>query len=137
MKRTEARENAFLLLFEAAARKDDNAEEIFETAIAERELEADAYVRSVFFGVYQHLDEIDRAVDECLHGWKRSRLSLATIAITRLAGYEMFYVPDIPGRVSINEGIELSKKYDDEKAYAFVNGVLNALVVKSGKKAEK
>ena len=49
------------------------------------------------------------------------------MAIIRLAAYEIMFCEDIPPRVSINEAIELSKKYDDEKAYSFVNGVLNAL----------
>ena len=51
------------------------------------------------------------------------------MAVLRLAIYEMMFMSDIPGRVSINEAIELSKKYDDEKSYAFVNGVLNAVNV--------
>ena len=45
----------------------------------------------------------------------------------RLAVYEMMFIPDIPAKVSINEAIELSKKYDDEKAYMLVNGSLNAV----------
>jgi N utilization substance protein B len=49
------------------------------------------------------------------------------MAILRLGCYEMMYMDGIPARVSINEAIELSKKYDDEKSYAFVNGVLNAV----------
>ena len=45
----------------------------------------------------------------------------------RLAVYEMLYESEIPYSVSINEAVELSKKYDDDKSYTFVNGVLNAL----------
>ena len=60
-------------------------------------------------------------------GWKKQRLSPVTRALVRLAGYEMMFMEDVPGKVSINEAIELSKKYDDEKTYSFINGVLNAL----------
>lgn len=134
MKRKDARESAFLLLFEAAAKKDETAEEIFQKATEVRELEVDDYVRAVFFGVQEHADILEPMIEECLVGWKKSRLSLTSLAIARLAAYEMLYMEDIPARVSINEGIELSKIYDDEKAYTFVNGVLNALAEKTGKK---
>ena len=56
------------------------------------------------------------------------------MSLIRLAAYEMMFIEDIPSRVSINEAIELSKKYDEEKAYSFVNGVLNGISVElSGK----
>ncbi len=134
MKRTDARENAFLLLFEGAAKKDETPEEIFEKAVNERGLETDDYVKEVFFGVYEHMTEIDELVDSCLVGWKKNRISLTSVAIARLGAYEMKYLTDIPAKVTINEGIELSKKYDDEKTYGFVNGVLNAIADKTGKK---
>ena len=51
-----------------------------------------------------------------------------------LAVYEMMFVEDIPTKVCINEAVKLSKKYDDEKAYKFVNGVLNAVAESLGKK---
>ena len=135
MKRKEARESAFLLLFEAAAKQDETAEEIFAMATEIRELAVDDYVREVFFGVREHANVIEPMIEECLVGWKKSRVSLASLAIARLAAYEMLYMTDIPVKVSINEGIELSKTYDDEKTYLFVNGVLNALAEKTGRKS--
>ena len=134
MNRKTARENAFLLLFEGVSRGDACHEEIFALATGERELAYDAYVKDVFFGVYEHLTEIDGVVDECLVGWKKNRVSIAAMAVLRLATYEMMYLPDVPVKVSINEGIELSKRYDDEKSYIFVNGVLNAIAEKTGRK---
>ena len=134
MKRKEARESAFLLLFEAAAKADETAEEIFAKATEVRELPVDEYVRDVFFGVHEHADVIEPLIEDSLVGWKKTRVSLASLAIARLAAYEMLYRPDIPAKVSINEGIELSKQYDDEKTYMFVNGVLNAMAEKTGKK---
>lgn len=134
MKRTEARENTFLLLFEAGAKKDETPEEILEKAVEARGLQTDDYVTSVFHGVYEHTQEIDGVIEECLIGWKKARVSLASMAILRLATYEMMFMPDIPAKVSINEGIELSKKYDDDKSFVFINGVLNAVADKTGKK---
>jgi N utilization substance protein B len=133
MTRKTARENAFILLFEAECKKDETAEEIFEKAI-ERELEVDEYVKKVFFGVSENKKFIDECIDKCLLKWKKERVSIVSRAILQLACYEMSFVEDIPTKVSINEAIELSKKFDDDKAYMFVNGVANAIAEELSKK---
>ena len=127
MQRKTARENTFILLFESACKVDETAEEIFVKATEIRGLEYDDYVKEVFFGAYEQGEAIDAALEKHLLGWKKERISPVSRALLRLAGYEIMFAPDIPIRVSINEAVELSKKYDEEKAYAFVNGVLNAL----------
>lgn len=134
MNRKSARENAFLLLFEAECKLDETAEEIFEKATHDRELETDDYVKNVFFGVQANKKFIDECIDKCLIKWKKERVSLVSKSTLQLAIYELAFIPDIPTKVSINEAIELSKKYDDEKAYMFVNGVLNAAAEELGKK---
>ena len=78
-------------------------------------------------GPRKMLAAIDAAVEKHLTGWKKERISPVSRAVSRLAAYEIMFLDDIPARVSINEAIELSKKYDDERTYAFVNGVLAAL----------
>lgn len=127
MQRKTARENTFILLFESTCKVDETAEEIFAKATEIRGLEYDDYVKEVFFGAYEQGETIDAALEKHLLGWKKERVSPVSRALLKLAGYEIMFVPDIPVRVSINEAVELSKKYDEEKAYAFVNGVLNAL----------
>ncbi|MBQ8269104.1 MAG: transcription antitermination factor NusB [Clostridia bacterium] len=127
MNRKEARENAFLLLYEGVCKNDESAEEIFEKATAERELQTDAYVKDVFFGVYAKAEALEEVISKNLVGWKKERVSLVSMALLRLGAYEILFREDIPVKVSINECIELSKKYDDDKAYIFVNGVLNAI----------
>ncbi len=127
MNRKTARENAFLLLYESVSKKDEGAEEILEKAVEERGLETDDYVKDVFLGVAAHLSEIESEISENLVGWKKERVSLVSMALLRLGVYEILHREDIPVKVSINECIELSKKYDDEKSYIFVNGVLNAV----------
>ena len=127
MNRKEARENAFLLLYEGVCKNDESAEEIFEKATAERELQTDAYVKDVFFGVYAKTEALEELISKNLVGWKKERVSLVSMALLRLGAYEILFREDIPVKVSINECIELSKKYDDDKAYIFVNGVLNAI----------
>ena len=127
MQRKLARENAFMLIFESVCKKDETAEEIFDKATNLRGLEVDEYVKTVFFGAYENAEKLDEAMEKHFHGWKKERISPVSMAILRLGCYEIMFLSDIPAKVSINEGIELSKKFDDEKSYAFVNGVLNAI----------
>ncbi len=128
MQRKTARENTFILIFESVCKNDETAEEIFAGATEIRGLEYDEYVKTVFFGSFENRDIIDNAAEKYFTGWKKERLSPVTRALIRLGGYEIMFMEDIPGKVTINEAVELSKKYDDEKSYSFVNGVLNALV---------
>ena len=134
MQRKLARENAFLLIFESVCKSDEDKQEIFEKAVEVRGLEYDAYVKSVYFGVAEKLDEISALTEKHFKGWKAERISPVSRAIIRLSTYEMMCMEDIPARVSINEAIELAKKYDDEKSYSFVNGVLNAVAEELGRK---
>ncbi len=127
MQRKTARENTFILLFERVCKKDETSEEIFEKATEIRGLEYDDYVREVFFGSTLQESVIDAAIEKHLVGWKKERISPVSRAILLLAAYEIMFMPDIPEKVSINEAVELAKKYDDEKSYSFVNGVLNSL----------
>ena len=126
MNRKTARENAFILLFELSCKNDETAEEIFDKATNIRELECNDYVKQVFFGVNENIKIINECIDKCIVGWKSARLSIVSKAILRLAIYELMFIEDIPAKVSINEGIELSKKYDDDKAFMLINGALNA-----------
>ena len=134
MNRKTARENAFILLFELGCKTDETAEEIFDKATGIRELECDDYVKSVFFGVRENIKLIDETIDKCLVGWKSARLSTVSKAVLRLAVYELMFIADIPAKVSINEAIEISKKFDDEKAYMLINGALNAAADLTGAK---
>ena len=126
MQRKLARENAFILIFESICKKDECAEEIFEKATTIRGLEADEYVRNVFFGSCEQVSLIEEKMEPHLKGWKKERISPVSMAILRLGCYEMLFLPDIPTRVRINEAVEIAKKFDDEKSYSFVNGVLNS-----------
>ena len=134
MNRKTARENAFILLFEKAIKIDETYEEIFLKATEVRSLEVDEYVKKVFFGNLENEKVIDTKIDECLVGWKKERVSFVAKALLKLATYELMFMEDIPVKVSINEAIELSKKYDDDKAYVFVNGVLNKVADSIGRK---
>ena len=130
MTRQQEREETFLMLCEYGFDTDRFASEIYETARTAREVEDSAYISSVLEGVIANRMEIDELISANASGWKISRLSVVTAAILRLATFEMLYCTDIPVNVSMNEAIELAKKFDDEMARGFVNGVLNAIAKK-------
>jgi len=127
MTRTEARKAALDLLFEREFKLDEVNEEIFALSCENREVENDPYIKQVYFGVCENLENIDETINRNAKGWKVSRLSKISRSILRLCIYEMLYVDSIPSLVSINEGLELAKLYEDEKARPFINGVLNSV----------
>ena len=127
MTRREAREELLNLLFESEFRSDESEKAIYATSKENREFADDDYIDRAYFKIVENKEEIDTTIGEHAHGWKTQRLSRVSRAILRLAVYELLYEKDIPASVTINEAVELSKKYDDEKARAFINGVLNSV----------
>ncbi len=127
MKRSEAREAVFELLFETEFRQDEAREDIFSVSVDNREIDDDPYIREVYFGVETHIEEIDALINKHAKGWKTTRISRVSRSLLRLAVYEMLYCKDIPHTVSMNEAIELCKKFDEEAARPFVNGILNSI----------
>ncbi len=132
--RREAREHILGLIYETEFRAEENKEVIFETSAQEREIPKDRFIKEVYFGVCDKLQEIDALIAKHSVGWKTERMSRVSRAVLRLGVYELAFAEDIPSRVTINEAIELTKKYDDEKARAFVNGILNSVKDEVGEK---
>lgn len=77
--------------------------------------------------VRDHIDEIDDIIRDNLDRWSFDRVARTDLAILRTAVAEMMYVDSIPNGVSINEAVNLSKRFSDEKSYAFVNSVLSKI----------
>ncbi|MBR5528400.1 MAG: transcription antitermination factor NusB [Clostridia bacterium] len=88
----------------------------------------DTYISEVYFGVAEKVDELDEIIKNCSLKWKLERISRVSMSILRIAVYELLYMSDIPNEVSINEAVEMAKKYDSDDSYTFVNGVLGAVV---------
>ena len=126
--RRSAREQAFIRLFEMCFCQDDfSIDLVKENALDSRDVEFCDYAEKVALGVNEHKDELDEIIDAHLKkGWKINRLSKVTLAVLRLAIYEMKYEEDVPFSVSINEAVELSKKFSIDES-GFVNGVLGAI----------
>ncbi len=83
--------------------------------------------------VRDHIGDIDQLIKDNLDKWNFDRLGRTDLAILRTSVAEMLYCEDIPRSVSINEAVELAKKYGDERSYAFINSVLSKIDKSLGK----
>lgn len=130
LKRREEREILFTMLFEALFHPERDPRELFDAILenADRDdLAQSTYLREGFLGVCTHREQIMASIAASAKGWRPERLSKVSLALLQLAVYEMTFVPDLAKEVAINEAVELSKKYDDDKAPAFINGVLRGV----------
>lgn len=132
--RREARELTLGLIYEADFRPDEDKAEIYACSTEDREIPKNSYIKKVYFGVWDNIADIDAKIAQYSVGWKTERMSSVARAVLRLAVYEMLYMDDVPSKVSLNEAIELTKKYDEDRARAFVNGILNAVKNEVGEK---
>ncbi len=130
MTRKMAREEAFILIFEKIFSHQDNGE-ILELAAEVRDLKPNDYILTVFSGVTEKEEQLDAIISENTVGWKIDRISKTALAVLRLAIYEIKFMDDIPVSVSINEAVEICKKYAPETDASFVNGLLSSVVKKS------
>ncbi|AYD40592.1 transcription antitermination factor NusB [Clostridium fermenticellae] len=87
-----------------------------------------SYVTRVLKGIQEKKGELDDGIEKCLIKWKINRISRVDLAILRICTYEFLYEDNIPKNVSINEAIELAKKYSGDKSAAFVNGILGKMI---------
>ena len=125
MRRSEAREHLMQMLFEMEVQGDysQEARERFEANFLESSGQREYMDR--MFGVFtDHLEEIDRTLEESSDRWKLSRLAKVDLAILRVAAAELLFMDDIPDSASINEAIELAKKFGGDDSGRFINGVL-------------
>lgn len=125
MGRRASREVAMKLLYQLELQKDDREDQI-KTCLEENLLsEIDAnYFLDIIEGVNTNTLYINKIITRNSKGWKIDRLSKVDLSILRLGIYEMSFREDIPYSVSINEAVELAKKYSGDEAGAFINGVL-------------
>lgn len=85
------------------------------------------YIRRVLNGIEENTLEIEKRINEKLKNWTLDRIAKINLVILKLAVYEILFEEDIPKAVSINEAVELTKKYSDLKSVSFVNGVLDKI----------
>ncbi|MDO4608472.1 MAG: transcription antitermination factor NusB [Clostridia bacterium] len=126
MTRKQAREEAFILVFEKGF-NDDSLADILSLAKEVRDIETDDYINRVFFGVFENIEKIDGIISKNAVGWSINRISKTALAILRLAIYEIEFFDEIPISVSINEAVELAKKYATKEDASFINGILSTV----------
>lgn len=90
-----------------------------------------AFIESEYYGVLEHLEEIDALIESTTEKWTISRIAKVDLSLLRLAIYELKYT-DIPKKVVVNEAIEIAKVYSTEKAPQFINGILGSVIEKIG-----
>lgn len=126
MGRRASREIAMKLLYQLEIQKDDREDQIRmvleENSITGKDK---SYVTGVIEGVQRNLAFIDNTIEMHSKGWKIGRISKVDLSIMRLGIYEIWFMDDIPYSVSVNEAVELAKKYSNEDAGSFVNGILS------------
>lgn len=120
--RSDARERALYLLYEAQAKK------VAPAATLELQvIEPDALTQLLVRGVDDHLDALDAMIAERAEGWTLQRMPVLDLNIMRLAAFELLHRPDVPTAVVLNEAVELAKRYSTDDSGRFVNGVLAAI----------
>ena len=91
--------------------------------------EADSeYLQARTANIMEKIPEIDEKLNQAAAGWKTKRMGKVELTILRLALYEMIYDDAIPEKVSINEAVELTRKYDEPETAKFVNGILGSFL---------
>ncbi len=123
MTRRDARQLAFELIFENSFREDP-PEEIIEAAVAARGIEPDDFAKDLFIKTIYNLSTIDDLISQNSQKWKIGRISRTALSILRMSFSEILYFDSIPIGATINEAVELAKKYGAEEDFSFVNGVL-------------
>lgn len=107
-------------------------DETIETFIEDYEMDLKTidveYIKNVVKVVTDNLGTIDDKILSSLVNWKLDRISKVNLTILRLAVGEMLFIEDVPGGAAINEAVELTKKYSDDKSSSFINGVLDKIL---------
>ncbi len=116
------------ILFQMDA-QDDCSDELRDLFLSGKTIPAQHqdYINSIFAIVKEHLSELDDKINHHSDKWATSRMPKTDLAVLRLATAEILYANDIPNAVSIDEAVELSKKYGSDSSHKFVNGVLGKI----------
>ncbi|WP_033828452.1 transcription antitermination factor NusB [Bacillus andreraoultii] len=126
MNRRASREKALQAMFQVDVGKTDKESAYLHVLGNEKD---DGFLKELFFGTLNHLNEIDQTIAEYLENWSLERLANVDRNLLRIAVYEMKYM-DVPNTVTINEAIEIAKRFGDEKSSKFINGVLSKVLNK-------
>lgn len=127
--RTRSRQRALQILFLWDTRRqpvEDALNAYYDTLYSEERPERDPFAADLVRGTVEHLDELDQQISKHAEHWRMERMPAVDRNILRLAVYEMTH-GDTPAAVTIDEALELARKFSGEDSVQFVNGVLDAI----------
>lgn len=136
MTRREEREQAFILVFQQLINR-VTISDIIDTAEESAEVRVAEFAEQLALGVQENNVLIDDKIEKNIRGWSMSRLSKVSFALLRVAIYEILFVDSIPVSVSINEAVDLAKKYGGADDAPFINGVLGSIAKELEPKEEQ
>ena len=123
-KRRQSRETAFSLIFEWGFREEERPEDIIAQAVDGRAAEVDEFARVLASRTIENCAALDNMIKQYSHKWKLGRIPRVTLALLRMSFCELSMFPEIPVGATINEAVELAKKYATEEDAAYLNGIL-------------
>lgn len=123
--RTRARETALQALYQLDTAGGSSAPEVLQGHFEPLDAETRAFAEQLVGGVQAELDAIDAIIERTSTNWKLERMARVDRNILRLGVFELLRLPDVPVRVTLNEAVELGKKFGSEESGAFVNGILD------------
>ncbi len=127
MTRSQSREQAFALLFEKSFNPETDMEDIITLSLENDIIEPDEFASMLAQTAWDKLFSIDAIIEKYSKNWKKHRISRVALAAMRLSVCELMYIPEVPVGASINEAVELCKKYATADDASFVNGVLGSV----------
>lgn len=127
MTRRQAREQAFILLFEKSFQGEVSASELIELAIESEIYEGDEYTVFIINNAFDNLENIDSYIIKYCKGWTINRLPRVNLSVLRLAVSEMLYCDATPINVAVNEALEIAKKYANLQDVPVINGILGSI----------
>ncbi|RPI38259.1 MAG: transcription antitermination factor NusB [Nitrospiraceae bacterium] len=129
MNRRRAREYALQMLFQHDFVGERSSLEFEGERSPDKKTDADVkkFAGELVTGTLKHLEEIDKVVQEAAEHWKMERMAAVDRNILRCAVYEIIYRSDIPAAVTINEALEIAKKYSSLESVSFINGLLDKI----------
>ncbi len=125
--RSDLREKAMIILYQIYLYKNSNIDYSIEDIISENIDVKNDFINDIVYGVLKNEKDIDKVINKYIIDWKIERLGKTDQAILRISTFEILFY-DTPNIVAINEGIELSKKYSDEKITKMINGILDSIL---------
>ena len=127
--RSRARELALQTLYQVDLTRDDDRERIdLFLKSQESEKEPREFAHALVHGVLDHQEEIDAMITKVTQNWEISRMAVIDRNVLRVATHELLHLDDIPPKVSINEAIEIGKRFSTTNSGAFINGILDKIM---------